>query len=253
MSNTFNGTNVVSALVQKSSSNTSAVAQGGLSAPTTDDATMNDDTAKTASGLQGPSNVQPGSSRGITSGAAVGVGLAVVLVILALIFVGRRNRPGRADEGSLLKAGYTDDEDDEDLMLHANNNNNNTHINLSSSEHQQRLAHVVGDDDSSMVSSDYTSNHQDAVEVEPVYSSARRNRSLLDSTLEDDVMSDVDIDADDHVPYHSEHHWCSSPHCESCELKRQKGVMFIPTSEPLSGMIPRDARRSYESGNTVDL
>jgi hypothetical protein len=229
----IDGLVVASSLATQSPDGTPSVPEGEGNPPDQDDIGVDNDDG--VSGIEEPSNVQPGST-GITAGAAVGVAFAVLVVALALIFVRQRSYRN-SEEDSLLKAVHTDDEDD-DMMFGV------------SYSHKPRLTHVVGEDDS-IVTSGYSN---DGIEVQPMYADSRLDSSsLLDTTYDDGYLNDYSMEVDSQDNIHAAHHWCSSPHCQSCELKRQKGVQFIPTSEPMTGMIPRNARRDYHLNDTVQL
>ena len=251
------GNDIVSTLVTESAQGTPPVpeGEGGGGTPSNDDDTAatdddeltNDDDG--TSGIEDPSNVDPGSG-GISAGSAVGVTAGVLAVIFISMFAIRRNRRKYREENSLLKPTNTDDDDDDELVVTRS-------MSTYSTPPQKRIAHVVGEDDS-IVTSDYTMS--DGIEVQPIYATSRINRNLMDNnySYDEDYMTDEDpanmaeMDSHDH-DVHLEHHWCSSPHCQSCELKRQKGVTFIPTGPHRSSTIPVDARRKYNMNDTVDL
>ena len=241
----IDGSDIVSTLVTDSAEGTPSVPEGGGGSPgnddTADDLTNDDDGA---SGIEDPSNVDPGSG-GISAGSAVGVTVGVLAVIFIAMFAIRRNRRKYREDNSLLKPTNTDDDDDDELMMTRS-------MSAYSGSPQKRLAHVVGEDDS-IVTSDYTQS--DGIEVQPIYAASRINRNLLDNMSDEEYAYDDDenVEVDSHDNVHLEHHWCSSPHCESCELKRQKGVTFIPTGPHRSSKIPVNARRTYNTNDTVDL
>ncbi|GKZ01531.1 hypothetical protein MPSEU_001103700 [Mayamaea pseudoterrestris] len=249
------GNDVVSSLATKSVYGTPPVQEGGGDSSNDDDLDNNDDASGRdddtndddgTSGIQGPSNVEPGAG-GISAGAAVAVTLSVLVVVLASVFAANRRGRRFREDNSLLKAANTDDEEDES-MLHSSSAYSSTPY------QQKRMAHVVGEDDS-ILTSDY-SNNGDGVEVQPVYAASRvKNNNRLDRTFDEDFMNEdenIEVDSQDRIQ-HADHHWCSSPHCESCELKRQRGVTFIPTNPQRASDIPRNARRTYNLHDTVDL
>jgi hypothetical protein len=84
----IDGLVVASSLATQSPDGTPSVPEGEGNPPDQDDIGVDNDDG--VSGIEEPSNVQPGST-GITAGAAVGVAFAVLVVALALIFVRQRS------------------------------------------------------------------------------------------------------------------------------------------------------------------
>lgn len=166
----------------------------------------------------------------VSAGAAVGIALAALVLVLCALFVyrSRRRSQGYYDrkDAALKLAAHTEDEDDLFLVERSGGEDN---INIRSGQmlgndqdYDDRLpgtrkVHVLGEDDSLMSGSHHASFYRDrAVEIRPV-----------------------------HVPYD-----------EATDKHSTGAIQFVATAvaTPVSPpSIPSDARRSYVHDDTVML
>jgi len=179
----------------------------------------------------------------ISAGAAVGIAVAAVAVLLCALFAAsrrRRRRGGTEDELKQIHSPFTMDEDEDDV------GDVDTYV-LETTVPSRRMVHVMGEDDSLLTDQDRPDDEvRGASSIMSGPMMAMREEDYTDGAGSTTHRDDG----------HDRDHRCSSPNCRTCEERRQGGITFVrtyasPPAHPEG--VPQDAIRDYVADDTVFL
>ena len=187
------------------------------------------DTNRTVVGVQGPGG-EPIESDDPNYGLIVGATAGALFVsLLALLLFRRKSEQRNESEATraLKHRQFTEDEDD----MHSGRGD--TEDGMS----KPPIARVINDSDDGTIETSYVSSNR----------SGQRPVALPVPFDKDEIhaLSLAEIEA----------HECSSPNCEICEAKRQRGAIhFVRASvDSLNGAVRSLPSRQYVSNDTVEL
>jgi len=172
----------------------------------------------------------------IGSGAIVGILAAALFVVLILLLVARHRRRNRGSENACDIKNHsqlTEDEDD-NYTIEIDTDS------IRSAGDSPRVAHIIGEEDSLVSSWTEPADREKKIDFAPSDEEVWFFDRELDREMETSALRSI------------EEHYCESPHCGICEMKRQSGVRFQRIHSSGQRKSPRSSD-SFLAPNTIAL